>query len=329
MLPSALRPGRLVPALALGCLAALGSPDRASAQQHLALLSQFRGDVKVARSTDGGELPARVGLRLAEGDRLEVPRGSRAVLLFNNGRLVTATTPLVVAPVGGAGANEVYERAARTLAAAERQTLPEVKSGVGRPPPAVAYPLAPSAGTAVPGGRPTFAWQPQEGIQEYLVQIRPAAGGTPLRFRVTGAGPWALPDTVPPLARGSEFLWTVVALPGGRIAGEERFRVLDDAETAAVDAFHASLEEAGVDASGDGLLLAAIFYADVGMLHEAAAALDRLMADTSPDERDPVVDLLQAQVLEALGRAEEARAAFERATRGHGHGNDDGGEPER
>ena len=63
-----------------------------------------------------------------------------------------------------------------------------------------------------------------------------------------------------------------------------------------------------------------MFYADIGLLHEAGDALDRLMAGTSEAERDPVVDLLHAQVLGWLGRTAEAAEAFERA----GRGSDDG-----
>lgn len=317
---NAFRGSRIPTALALGFFVALGLPSSLLGQQHMALISQFRGDVKVVQAAGGGELPARVGLRLHAGDRVDVARGSRAVLLFNNGRLVTATTPLTVAPVGGAGAAEVYDRAARALAAAERLERPKESGGVGRPPPAVAYPLAPGFGSAVLAQHPTFSWQLQEGTESYLVQIRPAAGGAPIRFQVAEAGSWTMPDTAAPLQRGGEYLWTVVALPGGRIAGEARFRVMDDADVAAVAAFHAALEEAGVDPQGDGLLVAAMFYADIGLLHEAAAALERLMAETSESERDPVVDLLHAQVLGSLGRTSEAAEAFERA----GRGSDDG-----
>ena len=251
---------------------------------------------------------------------MDVARGSRAVLLFNNGRLVTATTTLTVAPVGGAGAAEVHDRAARAMAAAERLERPKESGGVGRPPPAVAYPLAPGFGSAVLAQHPTFAWQLQEGTERYLVQIRPAAGGAPIRFQVAEAGSWTLPDTAPPLQRGGAYLWTVVALPGGRIAGEARFRVMDAADVAAVAAFHAALDEAGVDPQGDGLLIAAMFYTDIGLLHEAGDALDRVVAGTSLEERDPVVDLLHAQVLASLGRTAEAAEAFERA----GRGSDDG-----
>lgn len=317
MHPIVSRRARVPMLTALAAALVLGGPTPSPAQQHLALVSQFRGDVKVVPAAGGGELPARVGLRLAEGDRVDVARGSRAVLLFNNGRLVTATTPLTVAPVGGAGASEVHDRAVRTLAAAQRQERPKEAGGVGRPPPAVAYPLAPSFGSAVLAQRPTFTWQAQEGTEAYLIQLRPAAGGPPLRFQVADAGPWTLPDSVPPLARGSRHLWTVVALPGGRIAGEAAFRVLDEADAEAVAAFRASLEEAGVDLLGDGLLVAALFYADIGLLHEAGSALDMLVAGTSPEERDPVVDLLHAQVLQALGRSAEAAEAFDRAGRGH------------
>jgi len=302
-----------LPALAWACLCA--TPAHAWAQATTALVSQFRGEVKVLKAPEGTELPVKVGLRLVEPDRVDVARGSRVVLLFSNGRLITATTPMTIAPVGGEGAAEVYARAERALAAAGQATRPDAKSGVGRPPPAGAYPLSPASGSAVVEERPAFAWQPQEGAETYLLQLRPTAGGAPLRFQVTGTGPWALPDTVAPLVRGAEYAWTVVALPGGRSAGEERFRVLDAAGLADLDALHASLREAGVDPEGDGLFLVAMLSADLGLFHDALAALEKLTAATSEAGRDPSVDLLHALVLERLGRVEEARAAFDRAER--------------
>ncbi len=298
-------------ALVWVCLCAW--PATVRAQATTALVSQFRGDVKVLKAPEGAELPVKVGLRLVERDRVDVARGSRVVLLFSNGRLVTATTPLTIAPVGGEGAAEVYARAERALAAAAQATRPEARTGVGRPPPVGAYPLSPAAGSAVAAERPTFLWQAQEGAEAYLLQLRPAAGGAPLRFHVAGAGPWTLPDTVAALARGAEYAWTVIALPGGRSAGEERFRVLDAAGLADLEAFDASLAEAGVDREGEGLLLVAMLSADLGLLHDALAALEKLTAATPEVERDPAVDLLHAQVLERLGRMEEARAAFDRA----------------
>lgn len=295
----------------------VGAPAALEAQVATALVSQIRGDVKVRKEGGEAELPAKVGLRLVQGDAVNVARGSRAVLLFNNGRLVTATTPLVVAPVGGAGAAEVYDRAARTLASAEAAQRPRTGGGVGRPPPAGAYPLAPAFGSATVAQRPTFTWQAQDGTEEYLLQIRPVTGGAPLRFRVGGAGPWTLPDTAAALERGAEYAWTVVALPGGRLAGEERFRVLDGESAAELTDFLAMLRDAGADPEGDGLLIAAMYYADLGLLHEAEAALGRLATQTDAAGRDPAVDLLHAQVLERLGRIEEAVAVYA-AAKGEG-----------
>lgn len=294
----------------LACVGPFLPGQELEAQATSALVSQIRGDVKVRKEGEEAEHPAKVGLRLVQGDSLHVARGSRAVLLFNNGRLVTATTPLRIGPVGGAGAAEVYQRAARTLASAEKQERPRPEAGVGRPPPAGAYPLEPAFGSATLAQRPTFAWQAQEGVEEYLLQVRRMDGGSPSRFQVRGSGPWTLPDTAAPLERGAEYAWTVVALPGGRLAGEERFRVLDDASAAEVTELLDMLRIAGLDPEGEGLLVLATVYADLGLLHEAEAALARIAAETTAAERDASVDLLHAQVLERLGRIDEALAIY-------------------
>lgn len=299
-----------LPALAAVVVVLVGlAPDPAGAQAASALVSQIRGDVKVRKEGEEAEHPARVGLRLAQGDAVNVARGSRAILLFSNGRLVTATTPLVVAPVGGAGAAEIYDRAARTLASAAGAERPRSDGAIGRPPPAGAYPLRPAFGSATVDVRPEFSWQGQDGAERYVLQIRPVAGGRPLRFEVAGSGPWALPDSVS-LERGAEYAWTVVPMPGGRMAGEERFRVLSAEDAGALEGFFAMLGEAGVDPEGDGLLVAAMTFADLGLLHEAEASLARLAELTPPEARDPSVDLLHAQVLERLGRIEEALAVY-------------------
>jgi len=101
------------------------------------------------------------------------------------------------------------------------------------------------------------------------------------------------------------------------MAGEERFRVLNADEADGVAGFLASLRDAGVDPQSDGLLVTAMVYADLGLLHEAADALARLTAETDAADRDPLVDLLYAQVLERLGRIDEAVAVYT-AVRGEG-----------
>jgi hypothetical protein len=209
----------------------------------------------------------------------------------------------VIAPAGGAEEASAFARAQRAIAAATRTGAPQGKGMTGRPPPGGAYPLAPGHGSAVAESRPVFRWRPQEGAESYRIQIRAVAGGAAQRFRVIGSGPWALPDTVAALERGAEYAWTVVPLPDGRAGPEERFRVLDGAALAELEAFLESLSASGVAPDGEGLFLVAAISAELGLLHDALAALEKLVATTPAAERDPVVDLLYARTLERLGRA--------------------------
>lgn len=299
----------------LACTAVMAAPSTA---QPAALVAQLRGNVKVIAGGGGPAEPVRVGLRLELGDSLDVAPGSRATLLYNNGRLVAATSSLVVAPVGGAGAQAIHARAAASLEEARRQGRPDAAAGVGRPPPSGAYPLEPVRRVSVVAVRPTFRWQGDDGASGYTLQIRPTAGGIPRRYSVDGTGPWTLPDSAAPLTAGEEYAWTVVPAGGGRMPGEERFVVLTDGERESVTAFRAALVGAGLDPDADGGFVAAAFYADLGLLHDADQALSAFRATLPEGAAGPVVDLLATRILEGLGRTDEALEAFERATGGGG-----------
>jgi len=240
------------------------------------------------------------------------------VLLFSNGRLLTATSSLTIGAQGAAGGSEAFNRANRSLAQGETLDRPELLPGIQRPPPTGAFPLSPGAGTLVLSERPTFTWRPQEGAEGYLLQIRSLAGGPPVRISVPDEGPWTFPDTLGPLTRGGEYAWTVLPLPEGRLGTEQRFTVLGDEPRAALEGFLASLREAGMDPETDGLLLVAAYEADLGLFEAASRALQRLFQLPLGQERDSSVDLLHAHVLEHLGRLEEARAIYDRVRGGGG-----------
>lgn len=318
-----------MPAPNLSGLSSLGltvwaclAPAPCLAQAADALLAQFRGGVTVHTEAAVEAVPARVGLRLFLGDSLHVPPGSRAVLLFADGRLVTVSSSLSVARGPGGGASALHARAAQAAEAARRQERPRPPGGKGppggqqRPPRAGTRALAPAGGATVLPIRPAFTWETLTRADAYVLQLRRVDGGPPLRFDLDDEGPFALPETTAALERGETYAWVVVPAANGRGGAEERFTVLDAEGAAAVEAFRASLAGAGIDPDGDGLFLAASFYLSLELVYEAEAALARLDAVVPASEQDAVVDLMRAGVFERLGRYEEALAAYRRAAGG-------------
>lgn len=311
---------QLAPRLAVVTLTAIvllaPAPRPAPAQQSAALLVQFRGQVKVFRGEAGEELETRVGLRLREDDRVDVPRGGRAVLLLKDGRLLTASSPVAVTAGGVTEASELFGETVEAMdRVADADAPPEEGEGGARPAPGAAWPLAPAGGVTVLEPRPRFTWQPARGAEGYTIQIRPLDGGGPvLRFETGADTVWSLPDNALPLRPGAEYAWTVVAGSAGRSAAQQRFRVADARVVERLGDFYSRLEEQGVDPRGDGLFLTAIVMNELGLAYEARRALEALEA--SGASLGPEVHLLRAQVYRKVGDLDAAREAYQEAGTG-------------
>jgi hypothetical protein len=230
----------------------------------------------------GGARPTRAtpGLRLRAGDRLTVPAGAQAVLLYRTGRSQTVTRSIQVLPPRGAAGGGVFQQTIRTLnevAATDARSLPN-RQGMIRPIAGSPVPVAPRNQVPVASTRPSFTWTRVPEATAYTLQVRDMAGGAPVRYPVSGDTTFTLGMGAAELQRGHTYEWSVARTDGGRAAPPQQFRIAAQAELDSVAARLERLRQAGLDPAGDGAFLAAVVYRDAGFLTDALAALDRVAA---------------------------------------------------
>lgn len=294
--------GRLMAGLVAAALTLAAS---ASQDAPAAVVLRVQGEVTWQRG-DAEPTAAAVGTRLSEGDRLSPAEGASAVLVTRSGRREDVTEPIVLEPGEGAEYGDVFTRAIGVLAQAAQGTGRSApnRQGMIRPIPGTAAPVSPKNGIMVMEAQPRLTWFSLEGVDEYTVQIR-TEGQVPQRF-TTADTSFIVPRA---LAAGRTWYWTVGA--GRRVAPEESFQTLsDDSATLLVRAL-AELRQLGLEPDGAGRFLSVIVLADLGLYYTALEELAGIEADSNELSADAL--LLKGEILDRLGRLDEARDAFDAA----------------
>jgi hypothetical protein len=286
----------------------------AASTDAVALLVKFQGGVVVERAGGSGAVGGEVGMQLLPGDRVMVPQGAEAVVLYRTGRLVRASSAVTIEEVAEEGASTLFTNTVRTLgqvATTDARTQPN-RQGMIRPIAGSPVPVAPRNGIRVVSERPTFTWLAAP-VSGYTIQIRKEAPetGRPVRFDVGSDTAWSRPDPEPPLERGATYAWTVGGEGIGRVAPMQRFKVASADDVATVEAVLHGLAEAGIDPATDGLFLAALGYREAGLYYEALRALDRLAEEGAG--AGPSYYMLRGELLDAIGDLEAAEKAFRKA----------------
>ncbi len=290
----------------------LGPPQVTAQENPAALVIRLQGDVELRRG-QAQAVPATVGARLLPGDEIIPAAGARAFLITRTGASQQVTQATTIGEPTGAGNPDMFDRAMRTLALAASADARTAggRQGMIRPIPGEPALVAPRNSLLVTGTRPTFSWTAVEGATAYIVQLRDvdAAGVRPMRVQVGNVTEWTLPDTIAELTPGNEYAWTV-APTTGRPTGEQHFRVLDRTGRLELEGYIEQVTDMGLDPEGDGLFLTAMILRDMNLFYDAAAAIDKVEAsgDMSAD-----LYLLKGEILNQLGRGEEATAAFDEA----------------
>ena len=185
------------------------------------------------------------------------------------------------------------------------------RARAGTPIPGASSLVRPRHGLAVATARPTFTWTATPG-RAYDILIRRVDGGQPLVYEVGPDTTWTLPDSVPELAAGAEYAWTVFV--GGRGRGrplpQQRFRVISLVESVELQDYLDDIQVFGLDPSGPGLFLTAIAYRDMELYYDARDAIERVEAESTLSSD---VYMLLGEILTELGQEESARRAFDRA----------------
>jgi len=278
-----------------------------------AVLVKVSGAVEVQKVTDE-KVPGTVGLSLEPGDRVLVPSGGKAVLMYRTGKMETAAAAVTVAePASGEPAG-LYAQTARTItqvATTDAARQPN-RQGMIRPVQGTATGIAPRNGIAVDETRPTFTWYGVPGTTAYTIMLRRTdAPGQPVRFQAGADTVWTYPADAQALERGGTYSW-VVGTDAGRIGQQMEFRVLDAERYAAIQAAMDAMSASGLDPAEDGLFVAAVVYRDAGLVYDAAAALERLAAEGTGGR---LLHLMRGEALDAIGDLEGAAQAFQAADR--------------
>lgn len=294
-----------------GVLLLAGALAAASTTEAVALLVKLQGAVAVERAGGSDSVDGAVGMQLVPGDRVVVPDGAEAVVLYRTGRLVRASTAVTIEEVAEEGSSSLFTNTVRTLgqvATTDARTQPN-RQGMIRPIAGAPVPVAPRNGIKVLSVRPTFTWLPAP-TSGYTIQIRRegAAAPPPVRFNAGADTTWTWPDTEPPLVPGATYVWTVGGEGIGRVAEEQRFTVASAQDFAAVETTLAALIGSDIDPSTDGLFLAALAFRDAGLYYEAQRALRQLAAEGGGAGRS--YHMLNGEVLDAIGDIESAEEAF-------------------
>lgn len=293
--------------LAVLLLAGIALAARAGAEP-VAILVQLEGAVELRRAGEEKAAAAVVGTPLAVGDRLVVPEGGRAVVLYRTGKTETATTTVEVIDPERSEDASLFRQTVATLAqvaTTDAKSDPN-RQGMIRPIAGAAVPVSPRNGITVSGTRPTFTWLAVAGAEAYTIQIR-REGAVPLRFNTDADTSWSWPADQPPLLPGESYQWTVAA-NGGRPAPPQSFRVISAAEYDALASRLALILDLGLEPMEDGLFLTALAYRDAGLFYETRAALVRLERKGVATGRP--LRLLRGETFDALGMLEEAAREF-------------------
>lgn len=274
-----------------------------------AVVVKVTGDVST-RSGDADPVPAGVGARLAEGDQLIPASGAEATVVSRAGRKQVVTQPVTILAPEGADRGSVFAQTIDVLAQAatsDARTVPN-RQGMIRPIPGEPTPMRPKNGIRVkPGGQVTFEWAPVEGATGYMVQVR-RAGAPPVRHEAEGT---SLTLDISDLDLGHMYYWTVGA--GRRVAREDSMYVPSLAEYDTFSGTLAAIVAAGFDPDDDGRLLNVMAHTDFGFLYDALDVIAQIESTGAPLSADLL--LLKGELLDEMGRLDEAQAAFDAADR--------------
>jgi hypothetical protein len=277
-----------------------------------AVVVQLSGAVEVQRGGQGKGVPATIGVGLNAGDKVVVPSGGKAVLMYKSGKIESASASLTVAAPESRDPAGRFQQVVTTVAqvATTNARVQPNRQGMIRPVAGEPIPISPRNSVKVLDVRPTLSWYSVPEATSYTVQVRriSPAGGAIQRFTVGKDTSWVYPASAAPLVPGAEYEWTVGATPGRISSYRGRFRIVSAEEFAQVAGVLRELATANIDPMSDGLFVLALAYRDSGMFYEAGRALDRLAELGGGKGR--AFHMLRGEVLDAIGDLDGASRAF-------------------
>jgi len=299
--------------LSLAAAAALAEP--------LAVIAAVKGRVEVTPARGGPAVRASFGRALERGDRISVPAGGAATVVFDDGSVVNLDEKSSLTVGGRAAAKpktggapglpgEVYANVTRFVAGGSRETGLVALSSLRGGSDVIPLILEPRK-TELPDGRPAFRWRAVEGATRYRVAVSGDQGE--LWSREATGTTLDYPADAPALAAGGDFLWEVRALAEqGELRREASYvHVLPEDEARTVRGALARIgESAGGTEAPAARFLSGSYLSGRGLYRDAAVQFEAL-SRLSPDSPAPHEAL--GNVYRAVGLMDLAAAEYQRA----------------
>jgi len=311
--------GRLARITAGGAILAASWLATAGAEP-LAVFASVRGRVEVT-AAGGPRQYATFGQALERGDRVAVPPGGAATLLFNDGNIVELGEKSTLT-VGGRAASrakpggapgvpgEVYASVTKFVSGGSRETGLVALSALRGEADGAPMLLEPRRSELL-DGRPSFRWRAVEGATRYRLAVSGEPGE--LWSREIEGTTLDYPADAPALPPGGDFLWEVRALSDrGDLRREESFgHVVAEDEAQAV---RGSLARIGASAGGPespaARFLSGSYLFGRGLFRDAAVQFEALsrLSPASPTPHEALGNVYRAVGLMDLAAAEYQQA---------------------
>ena len=294
--------------LGLALLLAAAAPASLIQEAPVAVMMKIDGDVRVAHGS-APPAAAAVGARLQDGDRVIPGSGATATVVYRTGQKQEITQETTIAAPSSAERGDMFQRTVGVLAQAANsnaRTSPN-RQGMIRPIPGEPVKVSPRLGITVASTRPTFLWRAFEGADSYTIQVR-KAGSPPVRFQASDTAFTVPADAA--LTPGTTYYWTIAPNTTRRPATEDSLVVMAPETGKTLEQSLEAIAGLGFDPLDDGRLLTAVVYTDLGLYYQAAEILTEM---EGAGELSADVLMLKGEVLDRLGRVDEARAAFDAA----------------
>jgi len=294
----------------------------AQGTDHLALITEIKGSVSVARANASEFKAVTWGTQLFEGDRVKTGSTASASILFSNNNLLTLGANSSMTISGGStpsSASPMREVDSDLLASASDLTLHRAGEGEiaalgGLRSSASGSPLEPVSprNTRIVSTAPVFVWESDGGYDSYRVKVLSDAGL--VWSGETDGLSLAYPEDAPALAAGKDYYW--------QVEGED---LIDSDKSAMVSFKILSAESQAVVVAGENQIrelfreepestnyfyVLGSFYTKHGMLESAVKTFSEI-ALRYPDA--PLPNEILGRLYSDMGLTGSAVAALQRA----------------
>lgn len=256
-----------------------------AADKPAAIVVSVQGDVKVQR--DGKEKVIKGKFPLNLKDKVIVGKGASAVVLFANGKKVTATANLEITEAaaaidGKAASGGVAGMVASAVAGggSDLSAKGGVAGAVRAAGDAASVQILSYLNTSTTETRPVFAWKPSAEAQGSTVVLMNEDGEEIWRLD-TKDSLAAYPEDMDPLEQGMEYTVEITCvIDGAPVSAASTFYILDEDEAEAVKAGQEAIEKAypaDEDAAIRHMLLGG-FFKEKELYMQALAEYEKLVA---------------------------------------------------